>query len=361
MPYSDIIMPQFRDLVKDQINKVTFEDEKDFVIFCQLIDQFDFESEKLNDARPAKSNEIKNDKFIEDIQELKDLITEGFDLYAGNDIIYRKNFINDRNGSHGTYIDAFTSDKKDDADKLKEAKAEFKRIIIDEIHEQITHFKKMNFEQRKIYIQKHKKRHGPRVIEKIKDNEYFEYKGNVRITGSIGANATVVINEGGSLIVDGNVGNGSTITIGEKPSVSIFSLQGSLFVVGGSAVTSDDRSNTLFTVRGHVGNGVKVVSDYASIHIVGKIGESCNFKTNSGNIHVVDVGDGSILSTMSGNIYAHNVGKKATLRTMSGDASANDVGEYASVTSMSGDVSVRSKHESAAISYMRRFSMNMRW
>lgn len=95
---------------------------------------------------------------------------------------------------------------------------------------------------------------SPRIIEKIENNEYFEYKGNVRVTGSIGANATVVLKDG-SLTVDGNVGDRSSIKMGKQSSSGVVISHGYFssgsVVIGGSGVS--------LTIKGNVGNGVRLI------------------------------------------------------------------------------------------------------
>lgn len=53
------------------------------------------------------------------------------------------------------------------------------------------------------------------TIENIADHEYFEYKGDVIVTGNIGTNANVIIKDG-SLTVHGNVGDSSSITLSKE-------------------------------------------------------------------------------------------------------------------------------------------------
>lgn len=60
------------------------------------------------------------------------------------------------------------------------------------------------------------------TIEQIADNEHFEYKGDVTVTGSIGKNATVIIKDG-SLTVGGNVGNSTQFNL-IQPQFGVFPL-----------------------------------------------------------------------------------------------------------------------------------------
>ncbi|OGT38474.1 MAG: hypothetical protein A3F11_05050 [Gammaproteobacteria bacterium RIFCSPHIGHO2_12_FULL_37_14] len=79
------------------------------------------------------------------------------------------------------------------------------------------------------------------TIDKINDNEHFEYKGDVRITGSIGHRATVIVKDG-SLTVDGNVGDGVDIQMAQSAgSGSVVISSGAFFsssavIAGGGLV-----------------------------------------------------------------------------------------------------------------------------
>ena len=53
------------------------------------------------------------------------------------------------------------------------------------------------------------------TIDKIDDNEHFEYKGDVHVTGSIGHHATVIIKDG-SFTVGGNVSDGVDIQMAQS-------------------------------------------------------------------------------------------------------------------------------------------------
>ncbi|MBI5447248.1 MAG: hypothetical protein HY939_00785 [Gammaproteobacteria bacterium] len=80
------------------------------------------------------------------------------------------------------------------------------------------------------------------VIDRIKDNEHFEYKGDVHVTESIGKNAAVIIKDG-SLVVDGNVGERADITMAASQStvvvqsVSFYSSAVSVSSGGGAHCT----------------------------------------------------------------------------------------------------------------------------
>lgn len=67
------------------------------------------------------------------------------------------------------------------------------------------------------------------TIEKINDNEHFEYKGDVQVKGSIGKNATVVIKDG-SLAVDGSIEDRADITLKQETTNNIVVSSGSIFM-----------------------------------------------------------------------------------------------------------------------------------
>lgn len=207
------------------------------------------------------------------------------------------------------------------------------------------------------------------TIENIKDDEHFECKGDVRITGSIGKNATVIIKDG-SLIVDGNVGTGSDVTLKTEKSSGIVISSGSFFMSSSSVVIGGGAAGSSLHVKGNVDSRVKITTSSADITVDGVINSGAkfntqsgditaievkgnvSFKTMSGNIRATNVGADSSLNTMSGDIHARTIDAGTTLQTMSGDIHAGSVGARATVKTMSGDISVDSAHESALIDSM---------
>lgn len=183
------------------------------------------------------------------------------------------------------------------------------------------------------------------TIERIDNDEHFEYKGDVRVTGSIGQNATVIIQDG-NLIVDGDVEANAEITMAQETTTVI---TGSVYMSNVSIGNSGKSLN----VQGNVENGVTISSKSADFNINGNVGEGCKFTTQSGDIKAGNVGDGSTFKTMSGDIKVANVGGNCTLKTMSGDVKAAVVGSRSSLKTMSGDVKVQSADRSVALETMR--------
>lgn len=184
----------------------------------------------------------------------------------------------------------------------------------------------------------------PLVIDRIADDEHFEYKGDVQVTGSIGKNATVIVKDG-SLVVAGNVGTGSDVTLTSASSASSVVVTGGSFVVGGSAGRS-------IHVRGNVENSVKIKSQSADIIVDGAVGSLARLHTQSGDINAGEVSDNASLKTMSGAVRVGNVGVYASLNTMSGNIHAEAVAANTILKTMSGDISVRSADPSASLETM---------
>ncbi|QEY51862.1 DUF4097 family beta strand repeat-containing protein [Legionella longbeachae] len=186
------------------------------------------------------------------------------------------------------------------------------------------------------------------TIEAVKDNEHFEYKGDVRVTKSIGKNATVIIKDG-NLIVDGNVGTNSEIRLVAQENNSVV-VSGSFFI-NNVSISGVNASKNL-AVQGDIENGVTISSASSDLHVNGNIGNNCKLSTQSGDIKAGNVGADSILKTMSGDIKIGNVGVRCSLKTMSGDVKAGVVGSNSILKTMSGDVKVQRVDRSTTIETM---------
>lgn len=187
----------------------------------------------------------------------------------------------------------------------------------------------------------------PIAIKRIEDDEHFEYKGDVTVSGGIGKNATVVIKDG-SLFVNGDVG--------ERSDVSLVTTQQSAVVISGfsfhgSSVSIGSAEHTL-QITGNLGSHAKIKTQSTDINIEGDIGANARLNTKSGDINAANVDTNATLNTMSGDIHVANVAESATLKTMSGDIHAGDVGADASLSTMSGDVKVARAHPSVSIETM---------
>lgn len=178
-------------------------------------------------------------------------------------------------------------------------------------------------------------------INSIKDNERFEYKGDVTINGGIGKNAIVIITDG-SLLVNGDVE--------ERADVRLVNTQQSGTVVSGvsffgvSSVSVSVSSSCAISaqhtlqITGNLGSHAKINTQSADINIEGDIGENARLKTKSGNIHASVVGENARLKTKSGNIHASAVGVDASLTTMSGNVTVVSADPTASLETMSGNI-----------------------
>lgn len=116
MPYSVQYQQQFVELMEDELNSVIFDKIEDFEIYCKLLTCI-VENQAIIFSDHTK-------KFQEKIEEILDLIEIGFDLYAGEDIIDKINYI--QVGTLSTApripIHAFTSAKEDLKESEKKEK-----------------------------------------------------------------------------------------------------------------------------------------------------------------------------------------------------------------------------------------------
>lgn len=163
MPFSSQFEQQFIELVHDAIARVKFETKEDIALFCQAVRL------KLN----AQSTEqVSSSKYDEDISDLEELLNDGFDLYATNQIVEKVNYRDLTQDFTGKYImiPAFTparmlsarnnagEDKTNeikisDAEKIIEAKEEFKKIIHNQITIKLDELSSMNEAQQIKYIE----------------------------------------------------------------------------------------------------------------------------------------------------------------------------------------------------------------
>jgi hypothetical protein len=191
-----------------------------------------------------------------------------------------------------------------------------------------------------------------RTIEKIQDNEHFEYKGDVVVTGSIGKNATVIIKDG-SLTIGGNIDEGTDINlISEASGNVVISNSSNSFFMNGNSISFGGSPSRNVHVQGNVEKNVIIKSKSADITIDGNVGNNAKFETQSGDISASNVGNNVAMKTMSGDISVKNVGNDTSLKTMSGDVGAGTVGQRSTLKTMSGDVKVQSAHETSTLETM---------
>lgn len=95
------------------------------------------------------------------------------------------------------------------------------------------------------------------TIEKIEDNEHFEYKGDVRVTGSIGKNATVIIKDG-NLTVDGNIYSNSKINLSEEKKNNSVAVSNSFFMGSTCSISIGGSGGLTLTVAGNIENDVSI-------------------------------------------------------------------------------------------------------
>src|SRR3990167_379440 len=147
------------------------------------------------------------------------------------------------------------------------------------------------------------------TIDSIKDNEQFEYEGDVNITGGgIGKNATVIITDG-NLTIAGDVGNGSEISLKQKQTNSVVISNG-IFTSNNVSIFNNVNNGKYLTIKGSVGDNVIFNSHNADFNIVGSIGKGCHFTTHNGDIVTGYVGASSSLKSHNGDVYENGVKRK---------------------------------------------------
>jgi len=190
-----------------------------------------------------------------------------------------------------------------------------------------------------------------KVVEKIEDNEYFEFKGDVTVTGNIGKNATVIIKDG-SLTVNGDVGKQSEITISESQSNNVVVSSGTFFSFSGNSVVFSGSHASLVNIKGSIGSNVSIKTSASDVKINGEVGEHLTVQTKSGNVTLPIVPSYSSIKTMSGDVYSGNVHSNVQVKTMSGDITVNNVNDNSSLNTMSGDIAAQNISDNTVLKTM---------
>jgi hypothetical protein len=185
-----------------------------------------------------------------------------------------------------------------------------------------------------------------RTIEKLEDSEYFEYKGDVHVTGNIGKNVTVKITDG-SLTVDGSIDDDSEVTLESKQQNNIIVSSGVFF--SSSVVSVGGSSGKDINVKGNVGNNVSFNSHSSSYTVEGSVGNGSTFKTHNGEITTGIVGENVTFVSHNGDITSGNVGKNSSLATHNGDVHAGEMAANSKAISHNGDVRVGRSHASTTL------------
>lgn len=190
------------------------------------------------------------------------------------------------------------------------------------------------------------------TIDNIADNEYFEYKGDVRVKNSIGKNATVIIKDG-SLTVDGNVDDATKINVIQEANNMVISsgvfVMNNITIGNMNGLNVANVPNRNLHVQGNVGNGVHCESHNADFSVNGSVGNQCKFKTHSGDITTGNVGENTFLITHNGNVSTQNVGKQSSLKSHNGNIKAHHLDENTSATTHNGNVKVTQAATSAVL------------
>lgn len=182
-------------------------------------------------------------------------------------------------------------------------------------------------------------------VASIKDNEHFEYKGDVVVTGSIGKNATVIVQDG-SLTVEGSIGSESYITL-QAITQSVSITSGSFSIFRNNNVVIGGNNSFALVVKGNVDSSVKITSQNAEFTVDGSVGNNSSLKTHNGSINTGDIGTSVSVVTHNGDVRIGNMGASSTAKTSNGDLKAGNVESNSSVTSHNGDVKVLSADKSA--------------
>lgn len=186
------------------------------------------------------------------------------------------------------------------------------------------------------------------TIARINDNEHFEYKGDVIVTGSIGKNATVIIKDG-NLTVGGNVEERADVSLTEESkSKSSVVVSSGVFFTGNVSIGGVSTGKVL-NVKGDVADYVTFKSHNAEFAVEGSVGNQCAFKTHNGDITAGIVGESTSLETHNGDISSGNVNRNSALKTHNGDINAGDMAENSRAISHNGNVRVANAHKSATI------------
>lgn len=102
----------------------------------------------------------------------------------------------------------------------------------------------------------------PTTVEVIREKDIVNYVGDVHITGSIGAGASISVVEG-SITIDGNVGPGTEIMVSPG---------------------EEDATHSLLHIKGNIGEGVRINCKKADIIVNGSIHPSAVLTASGGRI-----------------------------------------------------------------------------
>jgi hypothetical protein len=212
MPFSNQLESQYKWLMRDKLNAVTFANPEEMDQFFLALNCVinTVEKKQLKDGKHEKDNKghagssskkflviqnyervlqefksvmgFKHTNKVADIKEFKEMIEEGFDSYATDGIVDQVTQTRVGNDFKSAYIDvaAFVSihaGKKDfkmtAQDKIKEARAEFERIVIEEIKNKISQVNQMTLAQKQQFIsEKNKSRQEVLATQqKLKDSK----------------------------------------------------------------------------------------------------------------------------------------------------------------------------------------------
>lgn len=170
MPYSTQMEQQLREVMKVQLKMASFDEPKDFDLFCDLLAQ-------VMDEKKVTYDET-NIKFQETIDEIRDVLVDGFDIYAGEEIIDKESRvqISTEASSQWVSIKAFIPDEKLQSQYrdglVAQARQEFKNVMRGAIQDHIQSLQSLNPESRLKIIAYQKEKKVRVVAEQKKLNEF---------------------------------------------------------------------------------------------------------------------------------------------------------------------------------------------
>lgn len=173
------------------------------------------------------------------------------------------------------------------------------------------------------------------TIQQIKDNERFEYKGDVVITENVGKNAIIVITDG-NLTIKGNVGDLTKINLLSENSSVVINNSGK----NNKLSVSNISGNKIFVN----GNNVSV-SNIGHLTINGSIGNHCSLKTHNGNINVKNAPNSVKLETVNGSVYVNGLQRQKPKKSKIKDTTRTYEGNL-DITMVNGELYVNGKHVS---------------
>jgi hypothetical protein len=153
MPFSLLLELQYKDLVDERIKQVTFTVPADFDVFCAVARE-----------RLASPTHLPERPYEEELRDLQELMTEGFDLYATENVVDLVNRVHDNfDGTSYNDVPAFIPAEGNAATltrevKIQEAKTEFKKLIINRLEEKLAEFAAFTVVQRTSYIEEQRQR-----------------------------------------------------------------------------------------------------------------------------------------------------------------------------------------------------------